>query len=400
MAKHRDRKDARLPAGVLRIDRATGSVPRKGRSWCYRVDLMVRGHRIVQRFPADTPQTQISDWIREQRGAVKWTADRAAVKGTFDADVETDYLPQVSHLASFRERAIDIRRWAVLFAGRNRNTIKAIEIRKHLSAWAAGGETGRRNRHGHILPARPLSESSLNHRLSALSNFYTLLNGKRGYNPCLDVDRFKEPDRKINAIDFKWVRKILAELPADNINGAIVRCLAWTGMRPSQLNRVKRADVDLDHSTIWVPAAKGGRSNPIALPKAGVRAFRRLIKFSDAGDYRFAEQREGPNERGFGQPNVNYWLRKAAAQAQYPNKITSYWLRHSLATHMLEKGASTREVQHQLTHSSLELIERYTKVTRVGLSRVMSRIGSISQHNARSQTSVAPVPASLPGFLL
>jgi site-specific recombinase XerD len=48
--------------------------------------------------------------------------------------------------------------------------------------------------------------------------------------------------------------------------------------------------------------------------------------------------------------------------------------RHSLATHMLEKGASTREVQHQLTHSSLELIERYAKVTRAGLSRVMSRI--------------------------
>ena len=66
--------------------------------------------------------------------------------------------------------------------------------------------------------------------------------------------------------------------------------------------------------------------------------------------------------------------KKAAERAKYPHKITTYWLRHSLATHMLEKGASTREVQHQLTHSSLELIERYAKVTRAGLSRVMSRI--------------------------
>ena len=145
-------------------------------------------------------------------------------------------------------------------------------------------------------------------------------------------------------------------------------------MRPSQLNRVRRGDIDLPHATVWVPAAKGGRSNPIALPKPGVQAFRALIAFADAGAYRFADERKELAERGFEQRNVNFWLKRAAKQAKYPEKITSYWLRHSLATHMLEKGASTREVQHQLTHSSLELIERYAKVTRRGLSRVMSKI--------------------------
>jgi site-specific recombinase XerD len=200
------------------------------------------------------------------------------------------------------------------------------------------------------------------------------LNGKRGYNPCLDVDRFKEPDRKINAIDFSWVKKILTELPDDNVNGAVTRCLAWTGMRPSQLNRLRRSDIDLAHATVWVPAAKGGRTNPIALPRAGFRAFRALIDFAEAGVYHFADQRKEPGERGFEQRNVNFWFKRAAKRANYPERITSYWLRHSLATYMLEKGASTREVQHQLTHSSLELIERYAKVTRRGLSRVMSKI--------------------------
>jgi hypothetical protein len=68
-----------------------------------------------------------------------------------------------------------------------------------LSGWASEGGPGRKNRHGHVLRARPLAESSQDHRLSALSNFYTLPNGRRGYTPCLEVDRFKEPDRKINA---------------------------------------------------------------------------------------------------------------------------------------------------------------------------------------------------------
>jgi len=105
-----------------------------------------------------------------------------------------------------------------------------------------------------------------------------------------------------------------------------------------------------------------------------VRAFRHLIKFADAGAYLFADERKERTDQGFEQRNVNFWVRKAAVLAKYPHKITTYWLRHSLATHMLEKGASTREVQHQLTHSSLELIERYAKVTRAGLSRVMSKI--------------------------
>jgi len=374
MAKHKDRADGRLPSGVVRADRATNGPVRKGRPWCYRVHLMVHGQRIGRRFDSDTPLADITEWMRLESGTVKADVEQAGIKGTFECDVENDYLPQVSHLASFKERAIDIRRWAALFKGRNRNRIRPIEIRKHLSAWASEGEPGRKNRHGHVLAPRALSESSLNHRLSALSNFYTLLNGKRGYNPCLDVDRFKEPDRKINAIDFSWVKKILVELPDDNVHSALARCLAWTGMRPSQLNRVRRSDIDLLHATVFVPAAKGGRSNPIALPKAGLQAFKDLIKFADAGEYRFADQRKERADRGFEQRTVNWWVQKAAAKAQYPHKIRTYWLRHSLATHMLEKGASTREVQHQLTHSSLELVERYAKVTRAGLSRVMSRI--------------------------
>jgi site-specific recombinase XerD len=42
---------------------------------------------------------------------------------------------------------------------------------------------------------------------------------------------------------------------------------------------------------------------------------------------------------------------------------------------MIDKGASTRQVQQQLTHSSLQLIERYTKVANSkGLREVMNRI--------------------------
>ena len=126
MARQSDRRDTRLPAGV---DRHSGGPQKKGAPWCYRVELMVHGQRIRQRFEPETPLSEISDWIREQRASVKEkVAPHEKMKGTFEADVEIDYLPQVAHRASIKERTIDIRRWATLFKGRRRNTVKPIEI--------------------------------------------------------------------------------------------------------------------------------------------------------------------------------------------------------------------------------------------------------------------------------
>jgi hypothetical protein len=149
----------------------------------------------------------------------------ALAKGAFESDVQTEYLPQIRHLASFNERRLDIQRWAAIFKGRNRNTVTPAEIRKTVSGWAAGIGTDRKDCHGHTIKGAKLLASTLNHRLSALSNFYQLLNGKRGYNPVAEIERFNEADRPINAVDFQWIKKILAELPG-NVTGARLRCLA------------------------------------------------------------------------------------------------------------------------------------------------------------------------------
>src|SRR4030095_4260477 len=106
--------------------------------------------------------------------------------------------------AAYNERRIDIERWAKLFKGRNRNTIKSLEIRKAVQAWAAGEGTGRVDRHGRTIKVGKLSASTLNHRLSALSNFYELLNGKRGYNPVAEVERFQEQEKPIHVVSEAW----------------------------------------------------------------------------------------------------------------------------------------------------------------------------------------------------
>ena len=167
--------------------------------------------------------------------------------------------------------------------------------------------------------------------------------------------------------------KIVAKLQP-NVTGARLRCLIYTGMRPRQLERVQREDIDLENRTVWVRAAKGGRTNLISLPDAGADAFRDLIGFAEntALHLRF-RHRWG---KKIAQESANHALKRAAKAAGYEGPITRYVFRHSFATLMLDKGASTRQVQQQLTHSSLDLIERYTKVQQsAGTKAVMGKIG-------------------------
>ena len=102
-------------------------------------------------------------------------------------------------------------------------------------------------------------------------------------------------------------------------------------------------------------------------------AFRDLIGFAENTELheRFRHKWGAP----IAQESANAALRRAARAAGYAGPITRYVFRHSFATLMLDKGASTRQVQQQLTHSSLDLIERYTKVQQSeGTKAVMAKI--------------------------
>jgi len=110
----------------------------------------------------------------------------------------------------------------------------------------------------------------------------------------------------------------------------------------------------------------------INLPPPGGDAFRDLIRFAED------QSLENRKRHHWGEPisdrKLRRTLRRAAKVAGYKGPITTCWLRHSFA-HMLDKGASTRQLQQQLTQSSLELIERYRKVANSkGLRSVTDRI--------------------------
>ena len=78
------------------------------------------------------------------------------------------------------------------------------------------------------------------------------------------------------------------------------------------------------------------------------------------------------NKRGAAMSRQSAWeaIRRAASAAGLEAGVSPHTLRHSFATHLLEGGASVRDVQELLGHASVQTTQIYTKVTVAALREV------------------------------
>jgi integrase len=320
---------------------------------------MVRGEKINKCLPSSMELPEVRDWIEKIVVATKTRQETHGTHkqaGTFEAAAER-YLRQIDgSLKSIKDRKLHIKQWADRFKGRNPYSITGAEIREQLNTWRSQG----------------YAESSINHRLSALSDFFRKLADKRkgGFNPARDVERGREEKRIPPARPFTEIRKVLDEF-GDNVTGARARCLAYTGMRASQLMRLQREAIDLKRCTVRVPQAKNGEATEIVLSRQGLEAFSDLIRFAE--DTELPEISRHHWGKRFSNSSLNKALGIACKAADVP-RFNPYVFRHSLATHLLDKGASLRDVQYQLGHSDIRMTERYTKPSQERLRKVMERL--------------------------
>ena len=75
-------------------------------------------------------------------------------------------------------------------------------------------------------------------------------------------------------------------------------------------------------------------------------------------------------------------VRWAVERSGIKKKVTTYSLRHTCATHMLNNGAPIRHIQEMLGHESLETTQIYTRVTITDLKKVHAKYHPSEQLNA------------------
>jgi integrase/recombinase XerD len=161
---------------------------------------------------------------------------------------------------------------------------------------------------------------------------------------------------------------------------AMIELLYATGMRVSELIHVRAADLHLDEEYLTC-VGKGNKERiiPIGVEAAEwLRRYQRSARPLLAGRARKV-RRSDPhlflNARGAAISRVGFWkvLTAYGRQAGIRGSISPHVLRHSFATHLLERGADLRAIQMMLGHADLSTTQIYTHVLEARLRSVYER---------------------------
>jgi integrase/recombinase XerD len=225
---------------------------------------------------------------------------------------------------------------------------------------------------------RGLSARSVARHLVSLRNFFRFLlkDGKTEHNPAAEVDAPRLDQNLPKYLTAEEVEALLQQpdvsTPLGFRDKALLEVLYATGMRVSELVSLRWEDFEPGVGVVRC-RGKGGKERLIPVGKAALRA---LEEYMQHGRAALARRRNVSflflNRAGGKLSRVGFWklLAKYGRRAGIATALTPHLVRHSFATHLLERGADLRSIQLMLGHSDISSTQIYTHVMKERLKQV------------------------------
>jgi integrase/recombinase XerD len=230
----------------------------------------------------------------------------------------------------------------------------------------------------YLLKDLGLSPATIRREVSAIRTYYGFLLGE-GRVRDDPSDRLETPRRGRVLPEVLTVREIEALLAAPSLDDplgwrdrALLELGYGAGMRVSELCGLGTADLLLAEQLVRV-FGKGGKERLVPLGRAVIGAVSvYLHTLRPTLDRGRTGGRVLLNARGEPLSRVGAWgiVRRQAQRAGIRKRVTPHTLRHSFATHLLERGADLRAIQAMLGHADLSTTQIYTHVDREYLRSV------------------------------
>lgn len=225
-----------------------------------------------------------------------------------------------------------------------------------------------------------LSARSLARLISALKAFYKFLivDGRVKKNPALPLSSPKAWFSLPKFLTVKEVQVLLREPDPGGAQGlrdrAMLELMYAAGLRVSELVGLRVDDIHLKDDFVLC-RGKGGKERIVPIGGMAVAAVQ---KYLDEARPRLAKKPSGAlflTRRSEPFTRQGFWkmLRQHARAANLTAKVSPHVLRHSFATHLLERGADLRSVQLMLGHSQITTTQIYTHVSRERLRRAYDK---------------------------
>lgn len=219
------------------------------------------------------------------------------------------------------------------------------------------------------LSGKGKSVATVTRSLASMKSFYNFLIGAGvvAVNPVRGITPAKVERKLPQILTSKEVDLFLEQPDPSDAKGcrdkAMLELLYATGIRASELINLNIQDLNLRSGVLYCRGSKGVRSIPV-YPSAVVAVsdyiyrMRGLITGPESGNALFVNLNGGRLTR------QGFWkiVKGYATEAGITKEITPHTLRHSFALHLLENGASVKDIQTMMGHADISSTQVYVQL--------------------------------------
>ncbi len=322
-------------------------------------------YRVQIRIAGRPPQTatfarraDAKDWAISTEAAMKegrYFPTRESKRHTV-GDMIDRYLETVvpGRLADERTRRTQLRWWkkelgAWTLADVNRALIVEIRDRRLIPKKKANGER--------IAPA------TVSRYLAALRHVFSMACREWGWletNPMAGISRPREPRGRVRFLDEDELERLLdacAQSTDPNLY-ALVELALCTGMRQGELLGLRWRDVDLVRGRVVAHVTKNGERRGVPLMPRAVEVLRDHMGRQAPGTLHVF-----PGPRTGGPAAFNHRLWNLAREAAELEDFRFHDLRHTTASYLAMRGASSLQIAEILGHKTLAMVKRYAHLS-------------------------------------
>lgn len=210
------------------------------------------------------------------------------------------------------------------------------------------------------------TNTTLNLGISSMKFFFEIF----GIPLLKNVKRPKREKILPVVLSKREVSKIV-DAPSNPKHRLILKTIYGLGLRVSELVNLKSEHVQFDRKMVLIRVAKGNKDRYVPLPNSLSNELTHYVSFNRS-IYLF----EGRNGK-LSIKTVQKVFESASKKAGINKNVSPHTLRHSFATHLLERGVSVRVIQELLGHSKLETTQIYTHVSAFQIENVRSPLDDL-----------------------
>ncbi|MBU2503601.1 MAG: tyrosine-type recombinase/integrase [Nanoarchaeota archaeon] len=211
---------------------------------------------------------------------------------------------------------------------------------------------------------------------SSMSAILFLSSIKYAYSNLLKNDitrniRRPKRERKIPSVLTKEEVKILLDSIANKKSQLMISLIYAGGFRVSELTNLKIQDLQFEEKVGYIRNAKGKKDRIFNIPDFLFKDLKEQanLQRSQQKEFLFSGPKGCLSTR-----NLQKIVEKARIKAGIQKEVHPHTLRHSFATHLLEKGIDIRLIQILLGHASISTTELYTHISKEQIKNIKSPI--------------------------